>query len=72
MYDYKEKILKKVEGIYELKQKQKTTKIKLVGIRKQELLLGKTKSETLIQLWQSNKGKRRLIPILEMRNGMWF
>ena len=43
MYDYKEKILKKVEGIYELKQKQKTTKIKLVGIIKQELLLRKKK-----------------------------
>ena len=43
MYDYKEKILKKVEGIYELKQKQKTTKINLVGIIKQELLLRKKK-----------------------------
>ena len=52
MQGYKEKIVKKVEGIYELKQKQKTTKIKLVGIIKQELLLGKRKSETLIQLWQ--------------------
>ena len=39
----KKKILKKVEGIYELKQKQKTTKIKLVGIIKQELLLRKKK-----------------------------
>ena len=52
MQGYKEKIVKKVEGIYELKQKQKTTKIKLVGRIKQELLLGKRKSETLIQLWQ--------------------
>ena len=43
MYDYKEKILKKVEGIYEWKQKQKTTKIKLAGIIKQELLLRKKK-----------------------------
>ena len=50
MYDYKEKILKKVEGIYELKQKQKTTKIKHVGTIKQELALEKSKSETLIQL----------------------
>ena len=50
MYDYKEKILNKVEGIYEWKQKQKTTKIKLAGIIKQELLLKKKKSETLIQL----------------------
>ena len=48
----KEKILKNVESIYEFKQKQKTTKIKLVGIIKQELLLGERKSETLIQLWQ--------------------
>ena len=31
MQGYKEKIVKKVEGIYELKQKQKTTKINLLG-----------------------------------------
>ena len=32
--NYKEKIIKKVEGIYELKQKQKTTEIIFVWIIK--------------------------------------
>ena len=45
---YKEENPKESRRYIWTETKKKTTKIKLVGIIKQELLLGKRKSETLI------------------------